>query len=314
MEPRPRYLPFLSGRFRLAMGLMSLDPEEWIEPDGNLAAELAEKDRLFAERHGEVVQARPGSGAAQAELLDLLAGHMARRHPEILARDGGTLALRPTGRTYRVADWRDAPIDLAGRLVQEDFLLMRPGADGYTLEAASLCFPSRWRLAEKMGRPLAAIHRPVPGYADRLERPVDRFFDRLDAGRPVWRVNWSVLDDPALFQPVRRRGAAESPVAPEEAGARLHLRCERQTLRRLPETGWAVFGVKTHVDPLSTLAGRPEACAALAAAVRSLPEGTRAYKAIGRFEPALLAWLDAAAAARPPAPTPPPPSGGAVLS
>ena len=41
---------------------------------------------------------------------------------------------------------------------------MAPGPDGYTLEAASLCFPARWRLMDKMGLPMSGIHKPVPDY------------------------------------------------------------------------------------------------------------------------------------------------------
>lgn len=297
MPRRPRYLPFASGRYRLAMGLMALDPADWIEPDENLAAELAEKDRLFAERHGDVVRTRPGSEAAQAEVLELLLTHMREHHPDVLSHADGVVTVRPTGAAYRVADWVGAPIDLAGRLVQEDFCLMAPGEAGYTLEAASLCFPSRWRLAEKMGRPMAGIHEPIPDFNDRMARPVDRFFDHLAPERPVWRVNWSVLDDPALYQPERRKRAPdEVPATPETAGDRLFIRCERQTLRRLPESGWILFTIKTHVDPVATLADQPDAAAGLAASVRDLPEGMRRYKNVAAYETALLAYLDAVAA------------------
>ena len=41
-------------------------------------------------------------------------------------------------------------------------------ADGPVFTAGVLCFPSRWRLMEKIGKPLSAVHGPVPLYADRL--------------------------------------------------------------------------------------------------------------------------------------------------
>ncbi|MBV9785849.1 MAG: DUF3445 domain-containing protein, partial [Acidisphaera sp.] len=70
----------------------------------------------------------------------------------------------------------------------------------YRLTAASLCFPTRWRLADKIGKPMQAIHATVPLYAERLARPVDRFFEKLAPQRPVFRTNFSLLDNPALFQ------------------------------------------------------------------------------------------------------------------
>ena len=54
---------------------------------------------------------------------------------------------------------------------------------GPVLQVAVLCAPSRWRLHEKMGRPLADIHQPVPLYADRLAAPVDRFMRHLKPGK-----------------------------------------------------------------------------------------------------------------------------------
>ena len=111
--------------------------------------------------------------------------------------------------------------------------------------------------------------------------------------RPVWRVNWSLNDDPSLFQPVRRlESEPDEAITTNNAGQRIFLRCERQTIRRLPVTGWVLFTIKTHVDPLSSLAGRPDIAEALAGSIRSLPDGSRRYKNIIPFEKSVLAYLD----------------------
>src|SRR3546814_16539920 len=81
---------------------------------------------------------------------------------------------------------------------------MTGGGVAWLLAAGSRCLLSRCRLADRLGRQKAAIHDPVPGFNDRLARPVDRFFDRVEAGRLYMRLNWSVMDDPALFQPAGR--------------------------------------------------------------------------------------------------------------
>jgi hypothetical protein len=85
-------------------------------------------------------------------------------------------------------------------------------------------------------------------------------------------------------------------IAAAEAGARLHLRVERQTLRRLPETGAVVFTIRTHVTRLDRAIRNRASAAELAAAVRAMPEATAQYKQIAPIAPALLAWLDARAA------------------
>ena len=110
-----------------------------------------------------------------------------------------------------------------------------------------LCFPSRWRLHEKLGKPLAAVHGPVPLYAERLATPVDRFMAKVKPGHIASRLNWSVLDDPAMFQPTGKwREQRNTAITPDNAGERLYLRVERQTLRRLPQSGAILFGIRVH--------------------------------------------------------------------
>jgi hypothetical protein len=289
------YLPFDGGRFRLMMGLMALPVAQWFEVDGNLAADLGAKRRLLAERHGEVFAATPAAETPAAELLALMAEHLPRHHPEVFRGDGDHLVNTATGERWDLRDSALHPLDFAGRLVQEDLCLLVAEEDApYRLVGATLCSPARWRLADKIGRPLADIHAPVPGYAAALERPVDRFFFRLAAERPVWRLNWGIVDDPAPFQPEARPMA---PLAAEAAGERLFLRVERQTLRRLPTTGAVVFTIRTHVTRLDRAVRTPATAAELAAAIRAMPETTAQYKQIAPIAPALLAWLDARAAA-----------------
>jgi hypothetical protein len=290
------YLPFGGGQFRLALGLMPLVPARWIEIDGSLAADLAAKRALIERRHGEVFAALPEAEAPAGELLALLADHLAEHHGAIFRNDGGRLLNRANGERWDFALPALHPLDLCGRLVQEDFCLMS-GADGPArLIGATLCAPSRWRLADKIGQPLGAIHAPVPGYAAALARSVDGFFARVKPGKPVWRLNWTILDDPAPFQPAA--SAADVPVTAADAGALLWLRVERQTLRRLVATDAVVFTIRTYITRLDAAIGEGDVAAELAACVRDAPEAMLAYKHIVPFRAALLAWLDARAAQR----------------
>ena len=291
---RPPYAPFADGRWRLTMGLLSLDLNDWIQLDDDYQDQLAEKERLRAERHGEVFAALPGSLSGQTEVLRLLADHLPNRFPGRFERGGGDL-VTPDGRRIPLGEDDEAPLDRAGRLVQEDLCLMAPGPEGYVLAAASLCFPGGWRLADKLGRPMMGIHDPVPGYDRKLARPVDRFLSLLKPNRPVQRVNWSLPASPHLFSPVE----PETPegVTERTAGTHYWLRCERQTLRRLPATGDVLFTIRTYLDPLSVLEARPELAAALRSAVAELPDDMLGYKHLTGNRPTVLAYLDRIAAA-----------------
>src|SRR3546814_12081030 len=101
----------------------------------------------------------------------MLLDHLARHRPDTITAGGPILRVPGTGDVYDRRDFADRPLDLAGRLVQEDLCLMTAEGGAWRLAAASLCFPSRWRLADQLGRPMAAIHDPVPGFNDRLARP-----------------------------------------------------------------------------------------------------------------------------------------------
>ena len=287
----PDYAPFKAEPFRLSMGLMPLDLKDWIEPDARCAVELKEKERLLTERHDEVFAALPEAAPGAAEALALLVEHLPSRFPELYRRSGNRLDNLATGQRWELHTTPLHPLDLAGRLVQEDLCLMQRQAQVYHLVGASLCFPTRWRLADKIGQPLNTIHAPIPGYAEQLAPTMDKFFDRLKVAKPVWRLNWSLMDDPTLFQPTRD-GRKHADITPENAGDSLWLRIERQTLRRLPHTHDILFTIRVHVRPLAQLASQPDRAARLAAALRALPPSVRRYKNLPAFLEATLTWLE----------------------
>jgi dimethylamine monooxygenase subunit A len=294
-QPDFDYLPFAGGPYRMTMGLMALKPADWIEIDSRYASEIALRKSLLDERRPEVLAALPGSEAACREVLDQLAGFLPERFPDRFERAGTELVNRDSGERWTVDGHVLDPLDIAGRLVQEDLCILQDVEGELRLTAAVLCFPNRWRVSDKLGRPMLAIHAPVPSYAERLGKPVDRFIGMLAPERPVWRLNWSLTDDPALFQPVGHGRLDTDPdITPENAGARITLRVERQTLRRLPRTGAVLFTIRTHQRPLEALADRPPELSRLAEAVRGLPDDTARYKSIAPFRNALLAYLDQA--------------------
>jgi hypothetical protein len=288
------YRPYGPGPYRMSMDLVSTAPEAWFEIDERYPQDMAERRRLLATDHSAVFAALPASDAARAEALAMIADNLTATHPDWFSLDGATLHNHLTEEAW--ADPTLDPLELAGRLVQEDLCIIHPDDDGPIFTAAALCFPSRWRLADKIGRPLAAVHGPVPLYADRLSRPVDRFFRNLKPARIVERLNWSLLDDPALFQPGGKwRSTGDEAITPANVSDRVFLRVERQTLRALPDSGSVLFGIRVHVYPLSGIIGTSPEAAALAEAVRALPPEIQHYKSLLVFRSALLSWLDAIA-------------------
>ncbi len=299
MRPLPEqviHLPFESGPYRMAMDLVSIPEAEWFEFDQHYLPEMAEKRRLLATVRAEVFAATPGSEAARREALDLIAANLTEHHPHWFSLEGTGLRNHLTGDYHcaQLGSCREVdPLERAACLVQEDLCLIQNTDDGPVLSAAVLCFPSRWRLLDKIGKPLSAVHGPVPFYQDRLERPVDRFMRLLKPVHSVSRQNWSLLDDPALFQLGGKwRIDGGSDIAAHNAGSRVFLRVERQTLRKLPASGAVLFGIRVHVYPVEQAIDRPDRATALAEAVRALPPDIQHYKSLLPFQAALLNWLD----------------------
>ena len=92
----------------------------------------------------------------------------------------------------------------------------------------------------------------MPGYDHELARPTNGFFDRLTPGRSFWRLNWTLLDNPALFQPTATR------TAPSGDLADWYFRVERQTLRQLPRSRAIVFTIRTYVTSAAALSERDD--------------------------------------------------------
>ncbi|MGO9452483.1 MAG: heme-dependent oxidative N-demethylase family protein [Candidatus Binataceae bacterium] len=300
--------PFADGNYSFGLGLAPMREETWLEIDDRYAAEMREKARRLRDEYDAVFLALLGSERGQAETLELLLQHLTAYYPDSFRISGRAAAsdtadsFDPSGRienlvngeTWRIADFVEAPLDLAARLVQEDLCLMSPGDTGtYVLSAGSVCFPFRWELSDKMGLPTAAIHHPVPGYDEKLAGPADRYMVELKPHKPSWRCNWNVVDAPDLHL---KLGAPQSgidrTITADNAGDKLWIRCERQTLRKLPKSGNVLFTIRTYIRPLSELAALPPVARGLSQALEKLPQSMRIYKSQLPIRAALLAYLE----------------------
>ena len=296
----PLYLPFAEGKWQMSMSLKALDRQDWIEIDEQFVKYLSQKDTLLKTRHSEVFASLPGTAASQKEVLELLLDHLLKRFPQHYRRQGQTIEAIATHQVWHIPDFESAPLDLAGRLVQEDLLLMERSRQGYRLVAASLCFPLRWRLREKLGCPLTQIHAPVPGYSEKLAHPVDSVFNRLKSSHPVWRLNWSIVESPELFfPPDKAKPGWEKMINCQNAGDQLFLRIERQTLRRLAISGDILFTVRTYVHPLRVLEDHPQMAHNLMETIQQMPLEMQNYKNLLPIQEVLLGYLEYIASFKP---------------
>ena len=274
------YIPVKGQPFTVSMGLRSMDVDKWIEIDENFDTEIAEKRRLLESKRKQVFAALPAGANGSREVLAKLVEYLAKQFPDRFPEAGEI-------------DNSRHPLESASLLVQEDLAIMSPDGGQWLLTAASICFPSRWDLASKVGANMHGIHEPVPHYEERIGAAADAVFNKLTPDRPVWRLNWTVLDSPELFQPaVTGRKARRHPqLSPGEFGDAMYFRTERQTLWKLPMSGDIVFTIRTYRDSLNSLDRRyPEFREHLGQTLVTASEQTRQYKGWAPIWEDLLAW------------------------
>ncbi|KAK9904897.1 hypothetical protein WJX75_005075 [Coccomyxa subellipsoidea] len=307
-EYTPFSAPNYQGKYKMTMGLEPMHPMDWIEIDEHYDEEMALRRKLMKEKRDIVLHSLPGADAANAEMLELLADFLPKRFPDRFTKDGNVLINHSTGDVWNLADPSLDPLEVSALLVQEDLCVMTADEQGVLrFVSGAVLFPQRWSLLEKIGADMRRIHDPVPIFNDQMLKPVSNFMDRLAPNKPFYRANWTISDNPELFQPlveedILAANAGEiindkvwgetEPITVQNAGERLQTRCERETLSRFPKTGAILFTIRTHMHKLNTFEKKPDKAWELARALRNLPHDLVKYKTIAAFKDQALAYLD----------------------
>lgn len=242
------------------MGLVRLAENEWLQPEPDLAA----RTQGFAE-WPEGMQLMSGAEEPGRELAAML------------GVSGG--------------------LPEAALAAHEDMCLLTlsEGEDQYRLIGAAVAWPSDWHPKDKLGLPLRALHAPIAGYEEQLATGVDRFMATLKAGAIYGRCNWFIAaTGDRRWLENRPPHEAFAHVTPENAGETLFVRSERQTLRRLPETGAILFTIGIYVEPLEKL--RPANIAMLAEAAQTLVVGEGDRRGAPAYAHSLIAYAERIAA------------------
>ncbi|RVT41120.1 heme-dependent oxidative N-demethylase family protein [Sphingobium algorifonticola] len=254
--------PFRGGRGALRLGLRPLPEAKWRDQGTVLPSRVAAKVPIF-DTVPESLIVLPQAAPAVAELSRLV----------------GT----------------DTPdLRAAAMATYEDLLILLPRDGVHVLVAGALAFPTDWHLDRKIGHPLAAIHAPIPTYAEKLSPAVDHVFATLTPERMLLRTNWNVLEtDDLRYLPDRPAIDRFDNVTNDNAGDTLYVRVERQTLRRLPRSGAAVFTIGVYIEPLRALT--PALVQDLSQAVHSVPQEEAIRRGTPGYRDALAAYADACA-------------------
>lgn len=241
-KPLP-YRPFRYGpKYNITLGLRNMHWDEWIELDNDYMKYHGEKARRIAERGEKCCRTAPEAFDGAVELLEELCDYLPQRYPSLYQKTDVGIDNVVTGERFNIVErpLAEDPMALAARLVQDDLAILFEQPDGqYYLLAGAILLAGFWRLSDKFGMPLSAIHTSgdVPGFRSKLEKPMVNFFRRVQPANAMLRNNYFIQVD---------EGLAWSSSIGEEDGegigwfsaeknraVRHHMfRSERQSLRR----------------------------------------------------------------------------------
>lgn len=290
--PAVNYFPVDRRGLRLHVGLRSLDLAEWFEFDEFRSAQLVDKLELLAVKRAEVLATHAAAIEPALELWELALDNLHEFHGSRFLvstnlRGQRTVFDHEIKQSVSLVDFLN-PLEGLARLLQEDICILTRNDKDWVLTGAVLCAPSRWRLSEKMGQSVMGIHAPVPHYQATIGEAVDFTMDRMTVDRPVYRFNWTLVDDEALYQPdVVTRTQFDDSIANE-----VFFRVERQTLRRLAQTDAIVFTIRTYVHSVADIVETvPEARELLLNSLQTVDPETVEYKNWRTIAPLLEEWL-----------------------
>lgn len=199
-------------------------------------------------------------------------------------------------------------VDLFQRLLmlseqlEPDFVLLAPGhptsaptvnlrsdEPRFIVVGGCVCFPSTWRLTDKLGQTVDQVHHPVPQLNAALGPQIDRLLAKLRPGKCLVRSNWGICRSPELNQhPERNLPPIELPVRLENAW----LRREDQCLFALPKTGGIVFGIRVTHTSWSDVRADRDVARSVARHLRTMPRDMLDYKRLAEVREDLAELLE----------------------
>ena len=254
-----KYYPFNGERGRLRLGLGAIEFAEWIQYEDDFVTRIKEKENLIKDQGRRVLDAISNSFAVQKEFLSLVLGHIKQYHSNLFVVSEDRVERKEDNKTYFISDYQECPLKLVSYLVADDYCLLEEDGEDYKLVAASICAPTWWMLAEKMGKPLTSIHAPIANLEEKIGRMIRHFLQNLKVEDCYLRSNWFLFTRPDLcvFPNSFDMYKDMINVNLENIEDRLYLRSERQTFRRLENTNAIAFGIKVYVESISIVKKHP---------------------------------------------------------
>ncbi len=277
--------------------------ESLIDVDEHYISEMMDRALVLKEDPLRY-QALPHMMAAQWDTLELLMEQQAAGYPEhfTLTKDGDRWHWinRPLNidQTFTFGDAATLPcepLEYITRQAQGDFCIVDQRDNNLWMDAGMVTTQADWSLDFDIGMNFMEWHGPVP-LAHQIgvfERAL-KFLLNLQQGKPVRRLNWTMTINPRLDtspENYHKWGPDRTTVTPGNVGNKVHLRCELQSLWRLPCSNAVLFVIRCYLIKMEELVTVPKWGRRLHRVLRDLPPELVDYKGLIRYRPTTVEWL-----------------------
>jgi dimethylamine monooxygenase subunit A len=300
--PVPHFRPYRWATPEFQVGLQPISSRDWLLVDGNYVDFMVAKRDHLTRSPERFYKAMPCSLAAQRELRRMVVAHLVDVHTALFSMSDRALVCAARNHSWDLQDESAEPLWQLSDFVQEDFMLLQEIDGRSTITAASNAYSSSGRLVAAVGRDVRWAHEPVPNLTGLHGARIDRILASVHENAPSARFNWQLTPLSSIFFPSDPHTANQSALQyvsarlskdPSLAPSLLHMRVERQTLRRLPETRAVAFTIHTYSDPLSSLIGDSVALRAVLALLKDYSPARLRYTEMDAVHAAVITWLEA---------------------
>lgn len=285
-EKIPQYRPF-KPNYREVMNIGRITHEEWLTIDSDYEMITDHHQKVMRENPESTCLAAdtPETKAATQELYDFTMCTFVQRYPQYFEVKGAKILNKIKGRELpRKAAASGLSSEELLRVLcenaEEDFLLLEYHAesDEYMQRAAAGVSSVNYLWTDKNNKKMTDIHARVPGYKEKLQFSMNKYFSKMKVGQWVQRITWliQIADSPhEEWRPSANRSffGAGAPNFDTEVYARV----TRQILSRLPQSKFLAFTQRTYFYPLSQIKAEGYG-GVLADNIATMPDDVAAYR------------------------------------
>lgn len=249
---------------KFEVGLHPIALDAWLLPDDQ-SESLLRKNWLLDNSLYEVFAQTNHSISAQKEVFELIT----------------QLGLS----SAKIDNSNEPYLVRAGRLVSDDLIIMSKMGEHWQVSAAILCSPTFFDAKHAIGKSVSLLHGPIPTGSFDLSARIERVFDNMATDLVMERHNWTVQWGGERYTPngQKLRDMANS-ASINDAKQMVFERVERQTIRKLPQSGAILFTIRVRLENLWDIIQDENARAAFVNAWNNAPDEVKTYKKWAHLE------------------------------